>query len=199
MNAFASQLQQLTQLTELFRLFNNGKHLNRVAEPALWAELEREQETYQALFNALGYELKIDARGFAWFHNEEAISNVSKTSRRLALLFMTLFDTQADAGKPLVRFGDWILDLPLLTEAYEQHKELLMAEELDLESYQALLDTAARVGFTQALSGHWRLLPAVCRYLDHFEALATHHRETRDDLHTEAEWDDEVDDEEEEA
>ena len=56
MNALETQLTSLTALSDLFSVFNGGKHLNRVAEPALWAELEREQENYQTLFSALGFE-----------------------------------------------------------------------------------------------------------------------------------------------
>lgn len=165
-------LDRLPQLGELFRLFSNGRHLNRLADPALWVELEREQTAYQALFAGLGYELRFDGRGFAWFHTEEASSTVNKATRQLALLFMVIFDTQADAGKPLLRFGDWIVDRALLTRVHEQHQELLTAEGLDVEGLLGLLETAARFGFARQEGGHWRLLPAVCRYLDHFEALA---------------------------
>lgn len=174
-------LGRLTQLRELFRLFNNGKHLNRVAEPALWAELEREQDAYQALFGALGYELRIDGRGFAWFHTEDVTSNVNKATRQLALLFMVIFDTQADAGRPLMRFGDWIIDANLLQSVHEQHQELLQAEEITLEGLRSLLDTAVRFGFATTEGGGWRLLPAVCRYLDHIEELARASREAEDD------------------
>lgn len=177
MTSLAVQLNTLSSLGELFRLFNSGKHLNRLAEPILWAALEQESENYQQLFTALGYELKIDVRGYAWFHNEELNSHISKTSRRLALFFMTIFDSQADAGKPLLRFCDWRLDKPFLTEMYRQHKEVLEAEGLDLDNYLALLESAARIGFTQEQGGYWRLLPAVYRYLDYFEQLAAHHKQ----------------------
>jgi hypothetical protein len=159
-------------LTHFFRLFNSGKHLNRVADPALWAELEREQEAYTTLFNSLGFELAFDTRGFAWFHTEDASANTSKTSRQLALFFMVLFEYQADAGKPLLRFADWRIDRGLVGEVHAKNRDLLMAEELDSEALFALLATAERYGFAQGESGHWRLLPAVCRYLDHFEELA---------------------------
>ncbi|MEZ5592745.1 MAG: hypothetical protein R3F53_19405 [Gammaproteobacteria bacterium] len=173
MSRKAIQLDQLSQLAELFRLFSNGRHLNRVSDPALWAELERAETDYCDLFKALGYELRIDGRGFAWFHNEEASNTVNKASRQLALLFMVIFDTQADAGKPLLRFGDWIIDRALLATVYEQHQELLTAEELDIDTLSGLLETASRFGFARTdSSGRWQLLPAVCRYLDHFEALA---------------------------
>ena len=165
-------LTQLPSLAELFRLFNNGKHLNRQSEPALWAELEREQEAYQAVFDALGYVLRIDGRGFAWFHTDEATSATNKATRQLALLFMVVFDTQADAGKPLMRFGDWVIDSNLLKTVHEQHQELLVAEGIEPEGLITLFETAQRFGFAQADNGHWRLLPAVCRYLDHYEELA---------------------------
>jgi len=181
MNDTQLDLGQLTRLTELFRLFNNGKHLNRVADPALWAELEREQDAYRSLFAALGYELRIDGRGFAWFHTEDATSNVNKATRQLALLFMVIFDTQADAGKPLMRFGDWVIDTAFLKAVHEQHRELLETEEIDLAGLKNLLDTAARFGFVSVESGTWRLLPAVCRYLDHIEELARRSRDAEDD------------------
>ena len=61
-------LHKMPLLSEVFSFLNSGKHLNRMADHRLWAELEREREAYETLFGALGYELRIDARGFAWFH-----------------------------------------------------------------------------------------------------------------------------------
>ncbi|WP_022947055.1 condensin complex protein MksE [Methylohalobius crimeensis] len=174
-------LDRLTHLATLFRELGNGKHINRLSDPMLWAELEREEAAYRALFGALGYDLRLDGRGFAWFHTEEASGNVNKTSRQLALLFMVIFDTQADAGKPLLRFGDWAIDRSLLNTVHEQHQELLTAEGLDTEGLASLLETAARFGFAREAGGHWQLLPAVCRYLDHFEALAAESREASDE------------------
>lgn len=102
------QLAQMPALAELFRLFLSGKHLNRMAEPALWAELEQHEPAYAGLFAALGFELRVDARGFAWFHSTDASSNIGKVSRQLALLFMVIFDAQANAGKALQRFAERI-------------------------------------------------------------------------------------------
>ena len=64
-HALAAALSQMPALAELFRLFLSGKHLNRMAEPALWAELEQHEASYVGLFAALGFELRLDARGFA--------------------------------------------------------------------------------------------------------------------------------------
>ena len=134
--------------------------------------MEREQDAYTSLFKSLGFDLAFDGRGYAWFYTEDASQNTSKTSRQLALLFMVLFEFQADAGKPLLRFSDWRIDQGLLNEVDEKNRDLLDAEVLDSSGLFALLGTAERYGFAISNSGHWRLLPAVCRYLDHFEELA---------------------------
>ena len=168
----AFTLESMPSLAELFRLFLSGKHLNRIAEPALWAELEKQEEVYRSLFAALGYELRIDARGFAWFHAPQANSLIGKTSRQLALLFMVIFDAQANLGKPLLRFGDWRIDRDWLEEVHKQQQEVLDAEGISPDGLVDLINRAASLGFALSEPNGWRLLPAVCRYLDHFEALA---------------------------
>jgi hypothetical protein len=135
-------LAQMPALAELFRLFLSGKHLNRMAEPALWAELEKHEPSYVGLFAALGFELRLDARGFAWFHSTDANSNIGKVSRQLALLFMVIFDAQANAGKALQRFTDWLIDREWLAEVYEQQKDLLDAEGLSPDGLIDLLGRA---------------------------------------------------------
>ncbi|MES2018716.1 MAG: hypothetical protein V4484_19675 [Pseudomonadota bacterium] len=171
-------LASLPQLKQLFALFNSGRHLNRLAEPVMWAALERGAAQYAGLFGALGYDLRIDGRGYAWFQTAEASANVSKATRQLALLFMLIFEHQADAGQHLVRFPDWHIDKALLATLWDKNRQLLEAEGLaDAELLQQLLDTAARYGFAEAAGGHWRLLPAVYRYLDRFEELAASHQQ----------------------
>lgn len=171
------QLAQMPSLAELFRLFLSGKHLNRMAEPALWAELEQQEAGYAALFAALGFELRVDSRGFAWFHSTEGSSNIGKISRQLALLFMVIFDAQANAGKALQRFTDWLMDREWLAEVHEQQKDLLDAEGLSPDGMIDLLGRASTLGFVVAEPTGWRLLPAVFRYLDHLEGLAAATRE----------------------
>ncbi len=165
-------LDHLPSLKELFKLFQSGKHLNRMAEPALWAELEQQEQAYVALFSALGYTLRIDARGFAWFHHDEAHNAIGKISRQLALVFMVIFEAQANAGKPLLRFTDWLIDLEWLGDVHAQQQQVLNAEGIPEEGLAELFRRACAMGFATVESGGWRLLPAVFRYLDHFEALA---------------------------
>ena len=166
-------LEQLSRLKELFAMLNAGRHVNRLSEPVLWAELEREAAQYERVFAALGYELRIDGRGYAWFQTSDASGTVSKATRQLALSFMLIFEQQADAGQHLGRFVDWRIDRGLLTGLLDKNRALLDAEGLaELEPLQQLLDTAVRYGFADAANGAWRLLPAVFRYLDRFEELA---------------------------
>lgn len=168
-----TDLNKLPHLKELFALLNGGRHINRLAEPVLWAELEKEASQYETLFGSLGYELRIDGRGFAWFQTAEASNTVSKATRQLALLFMLLFERQADAGQHLGRFTDWRIDRLLLTALWDKNRPLLEAEGFaDVEPLQQLLDMAARYGFSETTASGWRLLPAVFRYLDCFEELA---------------------------
>lgn len=175
-------LNKLPQLNELFAQLNAGKHLNRLLDHKLWVELEKEQANYETLFAALGYNLRIDGRGFAWFHYDDASYNVSKTTRQLALLFMLIFEFQADAGKHLGRFTDWLIDTALLTAIMEKNRVLLEAENLhDSEMINQLLRAASSYGFAIADGGGWKLLPAVYRYLDRFEELTRNNAPEADD------------------
>ena len=165
-------MERLPSLAELFKLFNAGKHLNKLSSPALWAELEKEQTPYESIFASLGYHLQMDGRGFAWFHFDTANSNVNAVTRQLALLFMLLFEHKADAGQHLARFTDWLIDRSVLAALMERSQELMQAEELDEQKLSSLLERAVSYGFAETVSGGWRLLPAVWRYLDHFESMA---------------------------
>ncbi|GAB6263405.1 condensin complex protein MksE [Photobacterium sp. R1] len=164
-------LSELAHLTELFSVFNSGRHLNRSTDAALWHALELKAKQYQFLFSSLGFDLRIDGRGFAWFHDDEGSQNINKQSQQLALLLMVIFDHQADIGRSLGQFYLWTIDNSLLDEVYKKHQGLLDAEELDRGSLIKILENAVRKGFAVQEKNHWRLLPSVYRYLDHFEAI----------------------------
>ena len=95
-------------------------------------------------------------------------------------------------GKALQRFTDWLIDREWLAEVHEQHKDLLDAEGLSPDGLIDLLGRASTLGFAVSEPAGWRLLPAVCRYLDHFEGLATASRD--DDNEAEAGPEDNADD-----
>ena len=61
---------------------------------------------------------------------------------------------------------------PLLAKAHEHHQEILEAEGLELMASSRCWDSAVKLGFALSLNGYWQLLPAVYRYLEHFESLS---------------------------
>jgi hypothetical protein len=185
-------LSELPQLRSLFESLNSGRHLNRHHDHALWVELEQHESQYQALFSALGYDLRVDGRGFAWFHTAEATSTVSRNSRRLALFFLLLFEHQADQGLHLGKFHHWTLDRTLLDTLWEKNKSLLETEELfDADALTDVLRTGERYGIVACEQQRWRLLPAAYRYLDHFEELAAALRDQEAADAALAQWEDE--------
>lgn len=164
-------LQKLPQLADLFRLFNAGKHLNHLTDTVLWVALEQQHAAYQQIFHALGYQLCVDPRGFAYFSTGDARPNVSKTSRQLALLLMLLFEQQADTGANLADFSRWRIDHEWLSTLIKNNHELLEVEQMDsVEALEGILKTAVFYGFAEA--DGWRLLAAVWRYLEYFEQVA---------------------------
>ncbi len=166
-------LQKLPQLAELFRLFNAGKHLNHLTDATLWVTLEQQHAAYQQIFNALGYQLCVDPRGFAYFSTGDARPTVSKTSRQLALLLMLLFEQQADTGANLADFARWRIDQESLSILIKNNHELLEVEQMDsVEALEGILKTAVSYGFAQTETDGWRLLAAVWRYLEYFEQVA---------------------------
>ena len=165
-------LAKLKQLEAIFKDMTAGKHINRLNAPGVWAELEREHESYMALFTALGYDYRVDARGFAWLDSSDATNSVSATSRQLALVLMVLFDNQSSEGKQLGQFTEWPINRDLLNNAAEKHKELMKAEAISPDDMLKILVDAAKLGFTAVDGfGGVTLLPSVSRFLDHFEAL----------------------------
>lgn len=166
-------LEKLPCLEEIYtRLSKKGEHINRASDALLWANLEQEQPAYELLFRSLGYDLRLDNRGFAWFHTSETSTSANQNTRRLALFFMVIFEFQGDAGKPLRRFVDWRIDRELLSEIYHRHKDVLFAEGITAEAFVEITRTAERFGFMRKEAGAHYLLSAVYRYLDHFESLA---------------------------
>ena len=171
------QLVKLTQIKDVFGVLIRGRHLNRLHDGALWNELDRERDTYDALFTQLGYQLVIDERGFAWFDTDEPAQNIANRTRNLALLMLALFERQADVGMGLPRFHEWMIDSELLAEVLERSRTMLESEGLsNLDQLANTMGTAVSYGFAVAEStGRWRLLPATWRYLDSFEEISAQH------------------------
>lgn len=167
-------LDELSEIGAIFKALSNGRHICRTSEPAIWYQLEQHGEKYTAVYESIGYELVIDRREFAWFMSEDGSQNMNIQSKKLAIFFLVIFDYQADSGRSLGSFLDWRIDRELLERAYPRHKDLLDAEDISVDEFVKLIEIATRNGFAIAESGHWKLLPATYRYLDHFEELSEH-------------------------
>lgn len=187
------KLAELPQLRALFECLNGGRHLNRHHDHELWVALEQHQDSYRTLFSALGYELRIDGRGFAWFHTAEATNTVSRNSRRLALFFLLLFEHQADQGLHLGKFHSWTIDRTLLETLWDKNQALLETEDIaDVEALSEVLRIGERYGILVGEQQRWQLLPATYRYLDHFEELSAVLREQSEADSSLARWEDEA-------
>ena len=170
-------LKTLSHLPELFKKLSSGNHLNRLGDAELWVALENHQADYDALFAALGFVLVVDGRGFAYFKTDQASAYTGKLTRRLALLLMLLFEYQADQGLHLFQFQQWRIDTVLLDALWQHYHAVLDAEEINQPMLKEIFDSAARIGFMTISDGAYGLLPAVYRYLDLFEELASAKRE----------------------
>ena len=166
-------LKQLPHAKQLFKQLNSGTHLNRHHDHQLFSVLEKHSEQYSELFKALGFELVINTRGYAYFKTEKTLNtNTHKLTRQLALFMLLLFEYQADAGVDLSRFDQWRIDNELITVLWQKNHSLLEAEEIsNIDELKGVLKSAERVGFVAYENNNYHLLAAVYRYLDLFEEL----------------------------
>lgn len=170
-------LEQLSALAPLYRKMRMGTHIGRLNEPLLWANLEANHDDYARMFRALGYQLGMDPRGFAWLDEEREDaadeSRLTKKVRSLAVFIAALFDFQAGAGKSLNSFTGWRLDEQLLGRVLDSQRESLAGVEVSsVDDMRDQLRTATNWGFCLQVDGGWRLLPAISRFTDSFADAA---------------------------
>ena len=165
-------ISNLPNLSALYRGLSQGHHLSITSSPDLWGELKREEPTYRSLFAALGYELHIDARDYAWFEVDQTSPQKKERSKHLALFFMYLFDDKNNVGALLPRFDTWRIDNAYLLQIYEKNKDVWHAEGLAPEDMLTLIRRAEKLGFARQLDNEWQLLPPVYRYLDYYKTTS---------------------------
>lgn len=170
--SLAKVLEHLKHSRALFEVLSDGVHIEPSQNMVLWNALTGEhRDHYAQLFSHLGQQLTIDPRGFAYFGIDDSDA---KGTRPLALLYLLIFQKQADAGQDLVRFDKWILDSKFLQELREKNQDLLRSEKLDNDDrWKTLLNKAVNLGFFCREGSSYTLLPATWRFLDLFLELAT--------------------------
>ena len=173
MSSDTVDMEQLTALAPLYRKMRMGTHIGRLNEPVLWANLEANYDEYARLFRALGYQLGMDPRGFAWLDEERDAAvdetRLTKGVRTLAVMIATLFDYQASVGRSLHAFIDWRIDDQLLAHVLESQREALANVEISsVDAMRDQLRTATNWGFSIQEKTHWKLLPSVSRFTDSY-------------------------------
>jgi hypothetical protein len=168
--SLAHELKHLPLASRLFEELSAGKHLHAGQDPELWHALSGDHaDAYVLLFAHLGKKLVRNARGYAYFEVEDMDA---PGTRSLALLYLLIFQKQADAGMELHRFDGWLLDARFLEELRQKNPDLLRSEKLDAdETWKKLLNRAVRLGFLAREGTAFRLLPATWRFLDLFLEL----------------------------
>ncbi|WKE64846.1 hypothetical protein PVT67_14410 [Gallaecimonas kandeliae] len=166
-------LAELKALEDIHRKLMAGYHLSE-QEPGLWLELCAQEDAYQGLFAALGYELKHDERGFFYFNTPETTVNMSKTSQWFALTLYCLVEDLADAGKdPVNALFDLTFGFEEMDALVSRHLPLF--EQLNVQSASDLrkevFNRMVRLGFAREEGDGFKLLPPCHRFLDAALAL----------------------------
>ncbi len=164
-------LENLKYSRKLFEHLSAGKHINLSQESELWNALTGEhREGDLQLFEHLGQNLVIESRGFAYFELEDSDA---KGTRPLALLYLLIFQKQADSGEDLNRFDQWLLEQSFFAELREKYNDLLRSENLESDDrWKTVINKAVNLGFFAREGTSFQLLPATWRFLDLFLELS---------------------------
>lgn len=161
-------LDELTQLAEISKKLSNGYHISE-QDFALWQELDLQEDSYTALFGALGNTLKRDSRGFFYFEVDDATASMGKISRLFALTLFTLVEFYADKGQDPLRA---LFEHEITTEIWGQllQQQYHLFEQLEIFSVtdmkREISNRLLRYGLARPSGDQIKLLSPVYRYLD---------------------------------
>jgi len=163
-------LSELSHLAPIFRELFKGYHVSR-RDPELYAQLSNFQDSYRALFKALGFELVCDTRGFYYFVPDTAIASaqVNKTAQRLALFTFILVEHLADQGRdPIAVLDGGSLGRDELPALLEKYRDLFVQAEVTTqdELEEKIMRRMTQLGFASEDNGVYRFLPPMHRFLD---------------------------------
>ncbi|MQT33195.1 chromosome partitioning protein [Pseudomonas sp. FSL R10-1350] len=163
-------LSELSHLAPIFRELFKGYHVSR-RDPELYAQLSNFQDSYRALFKALGFELVCDTRGFYYFVPDTAIASaqVNKTAQRLALFTFIIVEHLADQGRdPIAVLDGGSLGRDELPALLEKYRDLFVQAEVTTqdELEEKIMRRMTQLGFASEDNGVYRFLPPMHRFLD---------------------------------
>ncbi len=148
---------------------SSGYHLSK-DDFDLYHDLQNHETEYESLFEALGYKLKSDHRGFYYFLPPGAQPALNKTTRKMALIIFLMVEHLADDGRdPLseVRDGEYELG-KLAASLWEKDPDLLREGGLSSEEEvtNCLSKSFTKLGFAHAEGTMFRFRTPVVRFLD---------------------------------
>ena len=161
-------LSELSLLAPIFRELFKGYHVSR-RDAELYSQLSNLQDSYRALFKALGFELVCDPRGFYYFVPEQIGAQVNKTAQRLALFTFIIVEHLADQGRdPLAVLDGGSLGRDELPPLLEKYRELFLQAEVQTqdELEEKVMRRMTQLGFASEDNGVYRFLPPMHRFLD---------------------------------
>jgi hypothetical protein len=161
-------LSELSLLAPIFRELFKGYHVSR-RDAELYSQLSNLQDSYRALFKALGFELVCDPRGFYYFVPEQIGAQVNKTAQRLALFTFIIVEHLADQGRdPLAVLDGGSLGRDELPPLLEKYRELFLQAEIQTqdELEEKVMRRMTQLGFASEDNGVYRFLPPMHRFLD---------------------------------
>lgn len=161
-------LSRMSELNHINKKLISGYHISE-QDLQLWQQLDHEFESYEALFNALGYQLIHDARGFYYLSMDESTPSMGKTSRAFALTLFILIEHFANSGKdPLRVIFEQPLDLEIMQQLVQLNKHLF--DQLEIFSGSDLRKDVfmkmVRLGLAKQCEAGFLLQSPIYRYLD---------------------------------
>lgn len=164
---------ELPLLDEIFNMLASGRHISTDAGEHYQA-LQKHHELFTALFQALGFRMVYDSRGFYYF---EASENPSPQAQKMAIFVFILIEALADEAESIERSlfqQDWVIDeLPHLRR--ERYRGFLkqLGVEPTVEDLSKIVIALDRFGFVARLDDRrFTFLTPAYRLLDICQEVA---------------------------
>lgn len=162
-------LDLIPNLKKIFQALLRGRHISN-EDFNLYHELQDRESTYDALFEALGYGLVSDRRGYYFLVPENSDLTMNATTQKMCLLVFVLVDLLADLGRdPIHVLTRSSVDLgEITTLMHDRYGDLL--EEGGFPTTDSISKYFAtvfqRLGFATVNGNILRFRPPIYRFVD---------------------------------
>jgi hypothetical protein len=172
-------LAELAHLSEAFDRLRSGRHLC-ADDGAIYLALRANYDAYDAVFEALGFDLVRHERGFLYFRSD---AELAKEATQLAVFFFVLVQAWGDAGSDIEAsaFDPAGLEIAKLPHFSRDSWRECMAQSgtHDEEGLADVVRRLERNGFVERLSDDrfrfrapaWRFLD-LCREVEEAQGLS---------------------------